>query len=124
MSDFREILKYLRNRSGLSQAELAKHMKISKSAISMYERGEREPSFELTERFADFFNVDMNFMLGKNEDKCSTYYIDSEAAEIAQEIFSRPELRALFDASRHLSPDQALSVAQLIEQMKRTNPDG
>lgn len=30
----------------------------------MYERGEREPSFETLETIADFFNVDMNYLLG------------------------------------------------------------
>lgn len=29
----------------------------------MYERGEREPSFETLEALADFFNVDMNFLM-------------------------------------------------------------
>lgn len=67
MSNFSEILKYLRNRSNLTQEELASKLKISKSSISMYERGQREPDFELLELIADFFNVDMNFLLGEND---------------------------------------------------------
>ena len=31
----------------------------------MYERGEREPNFETLELISDFFNVDMNYLLGK-----------------------------------------------------------
>lgn len=67
MAAFKDMLKYLRQRKHLSQLELAKKLGISKSAISMYEVGKREPDFETLEVIADFFNVDMNFLLGKYE---------------------------------------------------------
>ena len=59
------MLRYLRKREGLSQAELATKLKLSQSTIGMYETGRREPDFEVLESIADFFNVDMNFLLGK-----------------------------------------------------------
>ena len=33
----------------------------------MYERGEREPSFEVLETIADYFNVDLDYLLGKTD---------------------------------------------------------
>lgn len=65
MASFKEMLKYLRVRDNLSQAELADKLGVAKSTISMYEVGKREPDFETLEAIADFFNVDMNFLLGK-----------------------------------------------------------
>lgn len=65
MSDFKSMLKYLRAREGLSQADLAKKLGVAKSTISMYELGKREPDFETMESLADLFNVDMNFLHGK-----------------------------------------------------------
>ncbi|MFG6332708.1 MAG: helix-turn-helix domain-containing protein [Lachnospiraceae bacterium] len=65
MATFKDMLKYLRNREGLSQAELAQKIGLGTSTISMYEVGKREPDFETLETIADFFNVDMNFLLGK-----------------------------------------------------------
>ena len=53
MSDFNEMLKYLRKRGGYSQAELAKLLGISKSTISMYEIGQRSPDFETLEKIAE-----------------------------------------------------------------------
>lgn len=64
---FAEVLKELRKGKGYTQVELAKEMKISKSSISMYENGNREPDFETLEYFADYFNVDMDFLLGKSK---------------------------------------------------------
>lgn len=65
MATFKDMLKYLRRRENLSQLELAEKLGVSKSTISMYEVGKREPDFETLEMIADFFNVDMNFLLGK-----------------------------------------------------------
>jgi len=67
MSKFSERLKYLRTSHYLSQLELAKYLKISKSSINMYERGEREPGIETLEKIADHFNVDIDYLLGKSE---------------------------------------------------------
>ncbi len=55
----------MRKVRGISQDTLAKKMNLAKSTISMYEVGEREPNFETLEGFADFFNVDMNYLLGR-----------------------------------------------------------
>ena len=61
---FKDELRILRKQDGLTQAELARRLGISKSTISMYENGNREPDFETLEAFADYFNVDMNRLTG------------------------------------------------------------
>ena len=58
MAKFNIRLRELRKSQGLSQQKLADYTKVTKSSINMYERGEREPSLETIEMFADFFNVD------------------------------------------------------------------
>ena len=65
MGNFNDMLKYLRVREKMSQAELADKLGGSKSTVGMYELGKREPDFETLEAIADLFNVDMNFLLGK-----------------------------------------------------------
>lgn len=66
MSSFNDMLAYLRKRSGMSQKELAEKIGISRSAVGMYEAGEREPDFETLEALADTFNVNMDTLLGKS----------------------------------------------------------
>ena len=61
---FNDVLKQLRNKAGMNQEQLAKRLGLSKSAISMYESGSREPSLEILEAIADIFNVDMNTLTG------------------------------------------------------------
>lgn len=68
MTLFSSALRELRETRGLTQEALADKLGVSKSAVSMYERGEREPSFEMMESIADIFNVDMNRLHGKSYD--------------------------------------------------------
>lgn len=56
-------LRELRTEKGLSQEDLGKLCRMTKSAVSMYERGKREPSFETLTAFSKFFNVDMNTLM-------------------------------------------------------------
>lgn len=64
--DFANTFKYLREQYHLTQQQLADKIGVSRSTIGMYENGEREPNFETLELIADAFNVDMNYLLGKN----------------------------------------------------------
>ena len=64
MSAFSDILVKLRKQDNLTQVEAARRMGITRSALSMYETGQREPDFETLELIADFYNVDMNTLVG------------------------------------------------------------
>lgn len=67
MGKFQNVLKSLRTSHGLTQDELSKSLKISRSTIGMYEKGAREPDFETLELIADFFNVDTDYLLGRTD---------------------------------------------------------
>ena len=66
MTKFNEILKYLRTSRGITQAEFAKGIGVSPSAVGMYETGDREPNFEIEEKIADYFNVSLDVLRGKD----------------------------------------------------------
>ena len=68
MAEFKDMLKYYRSLHDLSQAALAKELGLSASTISMYEVGQREPDFETEEKIADYFNVDLNTLRGKDSE--------------------------------------------------------
>ena len=64
---FNENLKKLRVQHKLTQEELAQKIGIAKSTISMYENGKRQPNFETVEIIADFFNVNMDNLIRREE---------------------------------------------------------
>lgn len=65
---FGERLRSLREEKKITQKELAKLFKIAESTVSMYERGEREPNFEIVNKIANFFNVSADYLLGRTDD--------------------------------------------------------
>lgn len=65
---FGKRLQELRNSKKMTQADLGKVLKISASTVGMYETDKRQPNFEIEEAIADFFNVDLDYLRGKQDD--------------------------------------------------------
>jgi len=114
---FASELRRLRLKFGMTQGDLAIALKISRSAISMYENGDREPDFETIEKIADYFNVSIANLMDDTAD--SSYYTNPETAAIAQEIFDDKELRALMSAARDADPKAIKMAHDLLVMMKR-----
>lgn len=118
MGEFAKIFKQLRTSRDMTQEDMSKALGISRSAISMYEAGKREPDFETLEIIADYFNLDIDYLMGRTDK--STYYIDPETARMAQELLNSPGQRTLLDATRDLAPDNM----QILIQMAKALRDG
>lgn len=58
-------LKELRKRVGISQIKLQMDTGIEQALISKYETGKRIPPTETLIIFADYFNVSIDFILGR-----------------------------------------------------------
>lgn len=72
-------IKSLRVKQNISQKELALSLKISQSALCMYEKGDRNPSIELLPRIASALNCTIDELLReevpeeKNESNSQTF---------------------------------------------------
>ena len=53
----------LRRQAGMNQAELAQKLKISPSAVGMYEQGRREPSADMLVGMAQVLGVSVDYLL-------------------------------------------------------------
>ena len=62
------ILKSLRKNNGKTQLELSKLLNVQKSTVSMYERGKRTPSPDVLKKYAQIFDVSLDYLLS-NEHK-------------------------------------------------------
>lgn len=58
-------LKELRQLKGLSQQELADYLHCTAVSYSRYENGSRTPSLELLVQLADYFDVTLDYLLGR-----------------------------------------------------------
>lgn len=60
-------LKELRKKKGISQLRLATDLNTTQNTISRYETGEREPGIDELVKIADYFNVSVDYLIGRTE---------------------------------------------------------
>ena len=60
-------LKELRKKKGISQLRLATDLNTTQNTISRYETGEREPGVSELIKIADYFNVSVDYLIGRTE---------------------------------------------------------
>lgn len=66
---FKERLKELRTKKGITQEVLASHLDIPESTVRRYESSDDStPRRERLEKIADFFNVKIDYLLGRTDD--------------------------------------------------------
>lgn len=61
-------LKELRKKRKISQLKLALDLNMNQNTISRYENMEREADYETLIRFADYFNVSLDYLLGRSDE--------------------------------------------------------
>ncbi len=100
----------LRRDAGWSQAELGKRLKVSASAVGMYEQGRREPSADTLVTLSRIFGVTTDYLLtgspiAQPDQQAVKRIMESSLASAQKTLssrhdqpFTRNELAALFAA--------------------------
>lgn len=118
MIEFGTRLRFLRKRSSLTQKELGEALNISASSIGMYERGIREPSFELLFDIASYFNVSIDYLLGfyqedsTNKGKVSYPKLSTEEKQVLLLKFQYPDL---FEQLLNATPSELKKVTKILK---------
>ncbi|WP_219835810.1 helix-turn-helix domain-containing protein [Paenibacillus sp. R14(2021)] len=99
----------LRDRRGWTQEQTAVMLGISRAALSHYEKNRREPDTDTLSKFADLFNVSVDYLVGRTavqDNKLST----PEREFVDQLELADDELLNKFDLmidGRKLTPEEA-----------------
>ena len=72
-----ERLRSLRESVRLSQAKLAKEFDVSQSALARYEIDDSTPSPEVFLKYADYFDVSLDYIFGRTDDPYGMIYNNS-----------------------------------------------
>ena len=60
-------LKALREKRGISQLKLAMDLDMNQNSISRYETGAREADYKSLIKFADYFDVSIDYLLERSD---------------------------------------------------------
>ena len=82
------VIRDLREDRDLRQSDLAKAVGIDQRTISNYETGKSNPDSEALIRLADFFNVSIDYLVGRTK---KDFYGAEEKRRVIDEIISSLE---------------------------------
>lgn len=114
--------------NGKTQAEVARDLNISKATLSSWMNGTRVPRMNNIDMLCHYFNVTRAEIM-EEELEVQTLgqvkeYYDPETLEFAQALYDNPNLRALMKAAMSIPKESQVSVTNLLNTMKETNPNG
>ncbi|HHV27384.1 MAG TPA: helix-turn-helix transcriptional regulator [Tissierellia bacterium] len=127
---FGKRFKKLRNEMGLTQKELVKlfnkkyYYNFNTSSISMYENEKQIPEIDVLNKWADFFNVSLDYLVGRTDVRNQSEKIsnavedDPELIEFWNELKEREDLQLLFKQTKNLSPKDIKQIIRIIKAIE------
>lgn len=79
--NFGEIITALRNEKGIYQKELADYLNVSIGTVSNYEQGIHNPDFDTLCKIADFYNVSIDYLMGRTSFRSPVNSLNQSLAE-------------------------------------------
>jgi len=110
---FSKRLAEIRKKRGLSQYELADRLGFSRGQISNYEQGKREPDHETLTKIADFFDVSIDYLLGRTDDPTMNRTNHNEEIDL-KEALTKEEKRAHW-GGRELTEEERKLIQRIIQ---------
>lgn len=94
MSKFSERFRELKNRDGLTLKDLSKELNITVPNLSYYMKG-REPSYDILISIANYFDVTVDWLIGRETSVSKVEDINNEL--LKENTFLKKKLKAIND---------------------------
>ena len=103
MSHFSKNLRSLRKEANMRQQDLADELGVAQTTIASYEQDQRFPNHETLIEIADFFNVSIDFLLGRDDSKNldMNTVSDNMAEKMELNDIAKSYLNALITGKNH-----------------------
>ncbi|MHA6167908.1 helix-turn-helix domain-containing protein [Bacillus mojavensis] len=103
----------LRKSKKLTQQGLAEKLKITRSSLSQYEIGNRQPDYETLKKIADFFEVTTDYLLGYSNTKPVV-----EEEKTPYNVTDDPDLQIAFKEAADFSEEARRQTIDFINYLK------
>lgn len=113
----------LRAEKGIRQIELAQTLGVSQGTLSTWENGKYEPDISTLKRLSDYFNVPIDYILGRKQDIQFATYGDAELDGDALDEIAAFAAYARAQKNKASSKDEAdrLELADLYDRLSPEN---
>lgn len=99
-----EVFERLCEEKGVTPYRVGEETGIKGSTFYGWKTGKYTPKQEKLQKIADYLGVSLEYLMTGEEPE--GYYINPEAADMAQQIFENKDLRLLFDVAKDVTPEQ------------------
>lgn len=103
-------IRELRKAKKVTMKELGNMIGVAESTMSLYETGKRKPDPETLSRLADYFNVSVDYLLGRNEEQPQAALSPADRqrrdVEAMLRAMSEADLEKVYDYARFITRDK------------------
>lgn len=84
-----ERIKELREANGLTQAQMARKISVTRSTVNAWEMGTNKPSIDKLSDIADLFQVTTDYLIGRsNAQIIDISYLDQDGVEVTRRLLN------------------------------------
>lgn len=109
--DFGQRVSKLRMERGIYQKELANYLQVSIGTVSNYEHGIHHPDYRTLCKFADFFGVSVDYLLGRTTFRT---HLD----DLNRPLTDNYTVSDLLNTSLQLDPPNARALVEYVNLLK------
>ena len=96
MKEVAERLRYLRESVKLSQVKMAEVVGVKQSSLNRYELNQASPTFETLTRYADYFDVSMDYLYCRTDEPRGKLY-DYKPQALKEKMEQSEEMREFIE---------------------------
>ncbi len=112
------VLKKLRAEKGLTQEDISNELKINRATYAHYETGRRQPDTGTLEMLAEYFNVSVDYLLGRTLKK-SLYALNGEEVPVVLREIGIEYIEIAREMEQHqLSPEEIRKILEAVKNIK------
>ncbi|KYG89040.1 hypothetical protein A0U40_13515 [[Bacillus] sp. KCTC 13219] len=108
-------LRELRKNKKLTMKEFGEKFNLAESTISGYENGTRKPDIEQVKRFADYFSVTTDYILGITENRMHDMNENSKEYYVGKINTEFPDIELMFKDLESLNVEEMKEVYEYIK---------
>lgn len=113
-----ENIKKIMKRKNIGNKELAEKSGVPLGTLNKIIYGDTpNPSVDTVKAIARALNCSLDELLEESSTEHHGYYLDSDSAKMAQEIYENPKLKLLFDATRRVDPEDLELISKMVSKM-------
>ncbi|WP_254450313.1 helix-turn-helix domain-containing protein [Cohnella herbarum] len=130
---FPQKLRELRKEKRLTAKQFGEKFTLAESTISGYETGARTPDMETIEKFANFFEVSVDYLMGRTDARSTTsksgsnHNVDPEIIELLDKLQKKGaalEATAILRTASKMNKEQLKDILKVFEMIETEKKDG